>query len=591
MFDWYYPFVMNIPLPLATLRIILLLVSVFFSIQTRAVSLVSSAGCPPMPLLSARLSTPLLLMALYRLFNRELLDLSEVEAPSSVDAFEEMELRPRWQQQYEYMQALAEAALSDLPADSFLEARLQENGLAVYEPGSVQSSNYEHGFEHTDQRSLPAISGIYYCPSSPQPCSSEGSDGSESTASADSSGAPESNDAVESEGSEEDTEPPELDIGPLKILEEPGKPCLKAVHRLFRRLVESDETDHLLLIRDDHEKGGNNVYRLNEKEFNQLSGMPLPETGTPINLVIKCPVLPALWDSMRTFKQHHFQRLLVIKSKNELEKLMRLKHPNIIQLLGYAEVQLNRMPGKPHSFLKIMENKGLSLCYFMKTPEKYSLIKPMQVFIAHQVLNGLEYIHFLDLSWGHLTPSHILIDLHTSPVQVTLIDFETCMAIAERIEKDMGLAGSIGFLAPEVSGEVGCNPGDAEHSFVVQESDIFSFGALCVLLTGLSFSDSEYAVPFNEWLKENTYRQLVTAVFKQLESKDDACRARMTNTQLEWTSKVPEEAAIKTIPSKEDFLLLMAALSIRWQFEYRVNIKSLVRLFNVYCSAVTTTVE
>ncbi len=143
--------------------------------------------------------------------------------------------------------------------------------------------------------------------------------------------------------------------------------------------------------------------------------------------------------------------------EREYQILSQFKHPNIVPVYDY-DVTDN---GRAYFTLEYVSGKPINKCF-----NDFS-----EDFIAAiiQVINGLGAFHNKGFIHSDLKPEHILYDQKEK--KVVLIDFgfaQARLAQADMKPQDMELAGTIGYMAPEVIKSIGID----------QRSDIYSLGII-----------------------------------------------------------------------------------------------------------------
>ena len=143
--------------------------------------------------------------------------------------------------------------------------------------------------------------------------------------------------------------------------------------------------------------------------------------------------------------------------EREYQILSQFKHPNIVPVHDY-DITDN---GRAYFALEYVSGKPINKCF-----NDFS-----EDFIAAiiQVINGLGAFHNKGFIHSDLKPEHILYDQKEK--KVVLIDFgfaQARLAQADMKPQDMELAGTIGYMAPEVIKGIGID----------QRSDIYSLGVI-----------------------------------------------------------------------------------------------------------------
>lgn len=173
----------------------------------------------------------------------------------------------------------------------------------------------------------------------------------------------------------------------------------------------------------------------------------------------------------------------------EIEILERLRHPNIVSLLGCHQfeksmgLELEFINGG--NFRQWMENFSLPLF----EPKLWALV---------QVCRGLGGAHEQGILHRDLKPENILVSRNG---EVKITDFGLARAVNRmRVTKSGVLVGSLGYLAPEI----------IEGDQASEKSDLFSFGVLAYeLLTG--------NLPYNGETPQTVIHKILTGNFISLQ--------------------------------------------------------------------------
>ena len=163
--------------------------------------------------------------------------------------------------------------------------------------------------------------------------------------------------------------------------------------------------------------------------------------------------------------------------KNEAEKALLLKHPNIVNVFEYGED--NHLI---YYAMELLEGSLLSE-FILQKPSSKSLSLDQKYQIILQIANGLAYAHDEELVHLDLKPANIFI---TTSLQAKIIDFgisqyipnpNSSKSIYNKERFDPSLLGAITlpYASPQMIEVMGSHPSD----------DIYGLGVLtCELLTG-----------------------------------------------------------------------------------------------------------
>ena len=143
--------------------------------------------------------------------------------------------------------------------------------------------------------------------------------------------------------------------------------------------------------------------------------------------------------------------------EREYQILSQFKHPNIVPVYDYDVTD----DGRAYFTLEYVSGKPINSCFDALSDD----------FIAAviQVINGLGAFHNKGFIHSDLKPEHILYDQKEK--KAVLIDFgfaQARLAKTDMKPQDMELAGTIGYMAPEVIKGIGID----------QRSDIYSLGVI-----------------------------------------------------------------------------------------------------------------
>lgn len=281
-------------------------------------------------------------------------------------------------------------------------------------------------------------------------------------------------------------------------------------------------------------------------------------------LVLKKPTMPSreLYKTEEKFSEEK-QRLLNM-SRNEKEILQQLKHENIVKLIAYVEIELPEI-GK--TFLLIMEFAGEELEHYLK--HDYRAIKKQTLLIAHNIVEGLYYLHSQGIVWGDLKSENVMLVHHQQRISVRLIDMATCQTPAQRASLLFDPIFTPGWQAPELYPYV-------EGMIVTQSADVYNFGLICAMLQGIR--RHAVRVEFKQYRRKEPARINSLLLSVMIDPVKELCGLSGDQGAC---SKMPEDLAIHRIKTDETFLLLMAALATRSP-EWRPNIDVIKKYFEIF---------
>ncbi|KAI4381993.1 hypothetical protein MLD38_008007 [Melastoma candidum] len=152
--------------------------------------------------------------------------------------------------------------------------------------------------------------------------------------------------------------------------------------------------------------------------------------------------------------------------ENEVNWLTKVKHPNIVVLLGYC------IHGESRCLVYEMTQNG-SLEEQLHGPSRGSALTwPLRMKIAVDVAKGLEFLHERcspPMVHRYLKSSNILLD---SDFSAKLCDFGLAVTAGNQNKNKIKLAGSVGYLAPEYL----CD------GKLTDKSDVYAFGVILLEL-------------------------------------------------------------------------------------------------------------
>ncbi|UCG91545.1 MAG: sigma 54-interacting transcriptional regulator, partial [candidate division WOR-3 bacterium] len=167
----------------------------------------------------------------------------------------------------------------------------------------------------------------------------------------------------------------------------------------------------------------------------------------------------------------------------EFQVLSQFKHPNIVKVFDYNIAA---------------DGRAYFISEYIKGQPIHELFKGFSedfLAVIMQVMNGLGAFHNQGLIHTDLKPEHILYDQEAR--RAVLIDF----GFAGRATQDMKLAGTMGYIAPEVLKGIGID----------QRSDLYSLGVIIYeILSGTSVPDKFEAIKDVPVELNNTLARLIS---------------------------------------------------------------------------------
>ncbi|CCH42671.1 DNA damage response protein kinase DUN1 [Wickerhamomyces ciferrii] len=168
--------------------------------------------------------------------------------------------------------------------------------------------------------------------------------------------------------------------------------------------------------------------------------------------------------AVKIFKPQRVDDVKSTKQFNqELEVLMSIKHPNIVELVGTYTEPINKFSFTTYLVLEKVNSGEL----FTRIVKKQSLRQNETRAIFQQLLSGLEYLHNRDIIHRDIKPENILLNItprtssnqiSTGPwdedelnVEVKIADFGLAKFIGE-LKFTNTLCGTPAYVAPEVLG-------------------------------------------------------------------------------------------------------------------------------------------
>ena len=173
------------------------------------------------------------------------------------------------------------------------------------------------------------------------------------------------------------------------------------------------------------------------------------------------------------------------ENKNEINILYKLKNKNIIDFYGYSQIEKNK------SSLLIMENAEFgNLRNFQKKYLKKNILSESMIcFLAHQILNGIIYIHKCKIAHLDIKLQNIVID---NLLDTKLIDFSISLNynnINPEQEIELPCSGTYLYMPKEVI--------NSEKIKIknLNKVDLYSFG---VVLYNLAFGSYPYDLTYKD---------------------------------------------------------------------------------------------
>ena len=154
--------------------------------------------------------------------------------------------------------------------------------------------------------------------------------------------------------------------------------------------------------------------------------------------------------------------------RKECETWSRLRHPNVVQLLGL----LNKPSASSKLPMIVMEKMDCSLRQFVETNKRETIPLYVKVDILYQVAKGLVYLHGQRPPVIHrdLSPNNILINLGSMTAKLS--DFGVAKLKSHQASKMTSLPGTPAFMPPETL------PGAPSPEGYSDRIDVFSYGGV-----------------------------------------------------------------------------------------------------------------
>ncbi|ESQ42895.1 hypothetical protein EUTSA_v10012685mg [Eutrema salsugineum] len=204
--------------------------------------------------------------------------------------------------------------------------------------------------------------------------------------------------------------------------------------------------------------------------------------------------------------------------KNELRLITKVKHVNLVQLLGYC---LNR--DEKLLIYEYLENRSLDLYLFDKN-QSSALNWPKRFEITKGIARGLSYLHHDSptmIVHRDLKPSNVLLAKDMTP-KISDFGMARIFNRGENEVETTKVVGTYGYMSPEYSF-------DGTYS---EKSDVFSFGVLMLeIVTGMrnrGFADANNGISllthvFNKW-KEGEWADVIDPILDLNSSSQEVKR-------------------------------------------------------------------
>ena len=184
-----------------------------------------------------------------------------------------------------------------------------------------------------------------------------------------------------------------------------------------------------------------------------------------------------VWEQLGGKPEEEFQR--------ECEIWSRLRHPNVVQLLGLLY--------KPHSGPSktlpaiVMEKMDCSLRHVAETCPREAHPLSVTVHLLYQVAQGLAYLHGLRPPVVHrdLSPNNILINLGSMTAKLS--DFGVARVFHSQATRGTRVPGTQHFMPPETFSQATPEVGYSDRI------DVFSFG--CIIICAVTHTWPEPLPP------------------------------------------------------------------------------------------------
>ena len=238
-----------------------------------------------------------------------------------------------------------------------------------------------------------------------------------------------------------------------------------------------------------------------------------------------------VWEELGGKPEEEFQR--------ECEIWSRLRHPNVVQLLGLL-YKLSSGPTRKLPAI-VMEKMDCSLRHVAETHPREALPLPVKVHLLYQVAQGLAYLHGLRPPVVHrdLSPNNILINIDSMTAKLS--DFGVARVFHSQATRGTRVPGTQHFMPPETFPQATAEAGYSDRI------DIFSFG--CIIICAVAHTWPEPLPPVRHTeegqlvaLTEVERRQEYLNLF---DSQEKACFYGMVCNCLEFkASKRPNSMSL-----------------------------------------------
>lgn len=186
----------------------------------------------------------------------------------------------------------------------------------------------------------------------------------------------------------------------------------------------------------------------------------------------------------------------------EIDIITRVKHPNLVELLGYCVQENNQI-----LVYEYVENKSLDHALLGRSSKTADLNWGVRSAICLGAARGLMFLHEeLDPPIVHrdIKASNILLDRNFMP---KIGDFGLAKLFPDNVTHiSTRVAGTTGYLAPEY----------AIHGQLTKKADIYSFGVLIIeIVSGRSISKAHWS-EMEKFLLEQTWQLFEEGRLKEL---------------------------------------------------------------------------
>ncbi len=234
----------------------------------------------------------------------------------------------------------------------------------------------------------------------------------------------------------------------------------------------------------------------------------------------------------------------------EFEVLAGLRHPNIISVLDYGFDEARQ----PYFVMELVKGGKDFNDACLQQPLDY------KVWLLQQILQALHYLHRRGVLHRDLKPNNVLV----SDGNVKVLDFGISLSAERDGEESAGVAGTLGYIAPEVL--TGLRP----HT---RAADIYALGVMASQVI-FGVKPAELPTISQEFMDSDKRHEALLAVVTQMLDRDPDQRpgdARQVSVAL--AEALGEAPPTETIDARESYL--QAAQFVGRQAE----LKRLVTLF------------